>query len=264
MKPVLSPQALWLLGLFALISLPVAAAECSATSGRNRVALLELYTSEGCSSCPPADRWLSGLAAAGYAGDRVIPLALHVDYWDTIGWKDRFAKPGFSARQREMAGLGHAGFVYTPQVMLNGRDYLGVGNPARFAADIAAINRNPARANIQLTLSQPGADSLEVSAAAQAGKQDSPLLYVALYENNLNTAVRAGENGGASLHHDYVVREWLGPYPIDKTTTPWRHKLRLDPEWKSPEMGVAAFVQSRASGEVLQAMALKLCEDGRH
>jgi hypothetical protein len=265
MKPVLSPQSLWLLGLFALISLPATAAECSATSGQSRVALLELYTSEGCSSCPSADRWLSGLAAAGYASDRVIPLALHVDYWDYIGWKDRFAKPGFSARQREMAGLGHSGFVYTPQVMLNGRDYRGVGNPARFAADIAAINRNPAGANIQLTLSQPGADSLELSAAAQAGKQGSPELYVALYENNLNTAVRAGENSGASLHHDYVVREWLGPYPIDdKAMTPWRHKLRLKPDWKSKDMGVAAFVQSHTSGEVLQAVALKLCEDAGH
>ena len=115
--------------------LPIAAtgtpAECSVSSGTSRVALLELYTSEGCSSCPPADRWLSGLAAKGVNSERVVPLALHVDYWDYIGWRDRFAHPGFSERQRQMAVLGNSTLVYTPQVMLNGRDFRNWRNSGR-------------------------------------------------------------------------------------------------------------------------------------
>jgi len=265
MRQTLLCRSLWLLALSSFFSLPVVAAECSASSGAQTVALLELYTSEGCSSCPPADRWLGKLSAQGYSAGRVIPLALHVDYWDYIGWKDRFAQPGFAARQREMAGLNHSSLVYTPQVMLNGRDYRSFGSPARFEADIAAINRNPARANIQLALNQAATDSIEISAAAQAPKQATPVLYLALYENDLTSTVKAGENSGASLHHDYVVREWLGPYPVDdKAGVTWRQKIALNPGWKSQDIGAVAFVQSRSSGEVLQAVALKLCEDVRH
>jgi hypothetical protein len=251
-----------LLTLSAFFAAPVVAAECSISSGSQSVALLELYSSEVCSSCPPADRWLSMLAAQGFSADRVIPLALHVDYWDYIGWKDRFARPGFAERQREMAGLNRSSLVYTPQVMLNGRDYRGWGSAGRFESDIAAINRNPARANIKLTVNQPGTGSIEVSAAAQAPKQGSPVLYVALYENDLSAAVKAGENSGASLHHDHVVREWLGPYPVDdKANSPWRQKITLKPDWKVKDMGAVAFVQNRSSGEVLQAVALELCGD---
>lgn len=254
-----------LLALSAFFASPVVAAECSASSSAQSVALLELYTSEGCSSCPPADRWLSKLASQGYTSDRVIPLALHVDYWDYIGWQDKFAKPGFAARQREMAGLSRSGFVYTPQVLLNGRDYRNWSSNSRLEADIAAINRIPAHANIKLTLNQPTADSIEVNASAQAARQASPVLYVALYENDLNSSVKAGENSGAQLHHDYVVREWLGPYPIDeKTIAPWQQKITLKPDWKKKDLGAVAFVQNRASGEILQAVELKLCGSTQH
>lgn len=251
---------LWLLAATMFFAVPATAAECSVSSGAQTVALLELYTSEGCSSCPPADRWLSSLSSQGYASDRVIPLALHVDYWDYIGWQDRFAKPGFTARQRMLAGLNSAGFVYTPQVMLNGRDNRKWRNAARFEEDIRAINRGAAHASIKLALKLSGTESLEISAAAQAAKPDAPALYVALYENDLHTAVRAGENSGATLHHDYVVREWLGPFPIDdKLVTPWALKIRLKPEWKTASMGIVAFVQNRETGEILQATTLKLC-----
>lgn len=242
--------------LILLCSAPVLAVECSVQSGPQRVALLELYTSEGCSSCPPADRWLGKLSVSGYSTDRVIPLALHVDYWDYIGWKDRFAKPGFTARQREMAVLNRSGIVYTPQVMLNGRDYRSWTSASRFEADIVAINRTPPRADIKLTLNRPAADTLEISAQAKAAGQNNGLMYVALYENGLTTVVNAGENGGATLHHDYVVREWLGPFPAHE---PFTRKLVLQPGWKTEKMGVAAFVQNPSSGEVLQALALKIC-----
>jgi hypothetical protein len=99
------------------LALPSAhAATCTATSGPARASLLELYTSEGCSSCPPADRWLSQMPPRR----DVVPLAFHVDYWDRLGWKDRFAQAAFSQRQR--ARNRGAGWVYTPQVMLDGAE----------------------------------------------------------------------------------------------------------------------------------------------
>jgi hypothetical protein len=248
--------------LSAFFAVPGIASECSISSGSQSAALLELYSSEGCSSCPPADLWLSKLSAQGFSADRVIPLALHVDYWDYIGWKDRFAKPGFAERQREIAGLNRSSLIYTPQVILNGRDYRGWGSAGRFESDISAINRNTARANIKLTINQPSAGSIEVSVAAQAPRQASPVLYVAVFENDLTTPVKAGENSGTTLHHDYVVREWLGPYPVDdKVDSPWRQKITLKPDWKTRDIGVAVFVQNRVSGEVLQAVALELCGD---
>ena len=233
---------------------PAWAGACSVSSGPGRTALLELYTSEGCSSCPPADRWLGRLATQGYTPQQVVPLALHVDYWDTIGWQDRFAKPAFTARQREQAAIG---FVYTPQVMLNGQDFRGWGSAARVEAAIAAINRTAPKADIRLTLAQPSADQLDIAVTAQALAQPNATLYLALYENDLSTQVNAGENSGATLHHDYVVREWLGPYAIDK---PLQRKIVLKPGWKTKNLGIAAFVQSRGNGEILQAVASKLCE----
>jgi hypothetical protein len=91
--------------LLVVLAAPVHAGQCLARSAAHTVALVELYTSEGCSSCPPADRWLSGLAARGYTAERVVPLALHVDYWDYIGWKDPYAKRDFSLRQRKLTQL---------------------------------------------------------------------------------------------------------------------------------------------------------------
>src|ERR1043165_160036 len=99
------------------------AASCKAESGNRTVALVELYTSEGCSSCPPADRWLSGLAARGFGAGRVVPLALHVDYWDYIGWKDPYGRREFSLRQRKLSQLQRMALVYTPQVLIQGRDF---------------------------------------------------------------------------------------------------------------------------------------------
>ena len=239
-----------------------AQAECSASSGSKRVALLELYTSEGCSSCPPADRWLSGLAAKGVGSERVVPLALHVDYWDYIGWRDRFAQPGFAERQRQLALLGNSNLIYTPQVMLNGRDFRNWRNAGRFERELAAINTSAPQATLRLTLKQPRPDTLDVSTIAQNTQEGNHALFIALYENNLTSAVKHGENAGATLHHDFVVREWRGPFALNaKNATSWRHEIKLDKQWNQKSLGLAAFVQKTATGEVLQAIARPLCAD---
>lgn len=239
-----------------LLSPAAIAVECSAASGPARVALLELYTSEGCSSCPPADRWLSQLNAQGFNADRVIPLSLHVDYWDYIGWRDPFANPAFSARQREMARLGRSSTVYTPQVMINGRDFRSWYSSGNFAREIESMKQAPARANIQLKLSKTSTDRVEALVSV-TGRKDNLVLYLALYENDLWSSVSAGENSGVKLHHDYVVREWRGPLRISDAVM--SQTLLLKSSWQSVKTGVVAFLQDASNGEVVQAVQLKMC-----
>jgi hypothetical protein len=242
----------------ALLVMPAAAAVaagCEASSGPQRVALLELYTSEGCSSCPPADRWLSSVSSQGFGPDRVVPLALHVDYWDYIGWADRFARPIFSARQREQVKIAGGRVVYTPQLMLNGRDFRG-GALARAASE---INRLPSGADIKLTLSSAANVQIELNANVKTKSASRAALYVAVYQNGLSSDVRAGENRGVRLEHDYVVREWYGPISLDAAPLAWRQSIAFKPDWQTAKMGVVAFVQDQSSGEILQALQLPFC-----
>ena len=249
----------WTFGLLLTFAAPrtLAAAQCSSSSGSTRVSLLELYTSEGCSSCPPADRWLSELASQRSTIERVIPLALHVDYWDYIGWKDRFAQSLFSTRQREMARLNHSTLVYTPQITLNGKDFRGWGNDS-FIRAVNDVNRLPPNAQITLTLMPAKSDDMQITANAVA--RTGTALYVAVYQNDLLSEINAGENQGRRLHHDSVVREWFGPLLINQGgKVAWQQVIRFKPEWMASKMGVVAFVQDLTTGEVLQAMKLPWC-----
>lgn len=238
-----------------------AAADCAARSGTARAALVELYTSEGCSSCPPADRWLSSLAASGLGANKVVPLAFHVDYWDYIGWKDEFASARHSERQREMARLKRSTLVYTPQVLLSGEDFRGWGSRRELAARLAAINGRAPGADIDLGTRPAAKAGVEISATASLrGTASNAALYLALRENRLANDVKAGENDGRRLEHDYVVRELIGPLPFSGTgKAEARRALTLRPDWKRPDLGLVAFVQDAASGEVLQAVALDGC-----
>lgn len=183
----------WLLALLNLFSPAVIAGECSAQSGPQRIALLELYSSEGCSSCPPADKWVSNLEKRGWGPDKVIPLALHVDYWDYIGWKDRFASPAFTTRQQTQAALARSTLVYTPQLTLNGRDYRSWHNESRFSQDIATVNRGKPQATIQL-------------AASQDGTRWNKILMV-LERKILDLASDAGDEGTNALMSDYIRQQ---------------------------------------------------------
>jgi hypothetical protein len=250
--------------LATLLPLPLRAAQCSVQSPQGTVALVELYTSEGCSSCPPADRWLSGLGARGYVPSRVVPLSLHVDYWDYIGWKDRFAKGEFSARQRKMTALQRAALVYTPQVMLQGHDFRAWGTRA-FDRAVTRINEQPAKARIHLKIEALRKEAVAVEATAEllegSPAQGDAALYLAAYENKLASQVTAGENRGARLAHDYVVLEWRGPYgfPSSSPRLVERRELPLVPKAIPANSGIAAFVQNRRSGEILQALMLPAC-----
>jgi hypothetical protein len=245
---------LWLL----VVPMPGQAAQCTAQSGPGTAALVELYTSEGCSSCPPADRWLSGLGVRYPAGS-LVPLALHVDYWDYIGWKDPYAKKEFSLRQRKLSQLQRMALVYTPQVLLQGRDFRGWGTKA-FDDALARINAQPARAKLRLSLLGADAGGLDAETIAELIQpSEDAALYLASYQNRLESQVRAGENRGRKLTHDYVVLEWQGPFAFRGKALTERRKLPLLPGARPADSGVAAFVQDRRTGEVLQALLRSTC-----
>lgn len=253
-----------LAGLFLAIAAGApasAATTCSATSPAHRVALVELYTSEGCSSCPPADTWLRELAVAGPGPDYLVALAFHVDYWDYLGWEDRFASPRYTARQRAIAARAGAGFVYTPQVVLNGRDYRQ-WSQRRFMEDVARVNRGDAAAELVLSLThEPGRGSL---VAAQARLRRQPAagiraqLSLAVYSSGHETRVAAGENRGATLRHDFVVRAWPDPVAVNAAG---RAELRFRTRDAGVQHfdGIVAFVE-QSDGEVVQALHLARCD----
>jgi hypothetical protein len=239
------------------------AATCAAESSAQRVALLELYTSEGCNSCPPTDRWVSELPARGYGRASVVTLAFHVDYWNDLGWPDPFAKAQFSERQRMASRRNGARVIYTPQLLLNGRDYRRGSLFDDFGSRLGNLNRDPARAMISLRLQAEGAAGLTVSgsvAVTDAAARTGAHAFLALYENNLSNHVTAGENRGKRLRHDFVVRDLAGPFPVDASgVARLQQWLQLDPGWKTGDLHVAAFVQSERSGDVLQALAMPVC-----
>ncbi|HET9350786.1 MAG TPA: DUF1223 domain-containing protein [Burkholderiales bacterium] len=237
--------------------LPVHAAQCVSESGPGTAALVELYTSEGCSSCPPAERWL-GTLPERYPGTAVVPLALHVDYWDYIGWKDPYAKREFALRQRKLSQLQRIALVYTPQVMLQGRDFRNWGTKA-FDETVGRINSQPAKVRLKLSLLRVDERALEVEVTAELTQPTGDAaLYLAAYQSRLQSKVTAGENRGRILTHDHVVLEWLGPLEVQNRRVE-RRTLPLLPGAAAANSGAAAFVQNRRTGEVLQALLRSAC-----
>ncbi|MGB5622554.1 MAG: DUF1223 domain-containing protein [Gammaproteobacteria bacterium] len=176
------------------------------SSGEQRVPLIELFTSEGCSSCPPADRWLSGLKRDPGLWKTFVPVAFHVDYWDYIGWKDRFARTEFGERHRQYALEGGARAVYTPGLFRQGQDWQGWRRgqmPPRdepVVGDLRLVIDGEAIA-IRFNGGNPGRKGLTV--------------HLAVLGMNLETSVRAGENNGRILRHDFVALEVVA-VPLEK------------------------------------------------
>jgi hypothetical protein len=191
----------------------------------------------------------------------VVPLSLHVNYWDYIGWKDPYAQQRFADRQRKLAQVMKARIVYTPQVLLQGQDFRAWGGRA-FEEAVARINARPPKAAISLALAGGRRDKLDAEVRAelaQSAEEADAALYLASYENRLMSSVSAGENRGRTLSHDYVVFEWLGPIPFAGGRAEARQALPLLPKAVPANSGVAAFVQNRRTGEVLQALMLPAC-----
>ncbi len=243
------------------------AASCFGTqrvsSGTSSIAIAELYTSEGCDSCPPADKWFSTL---NVKKDGVVPLAFHVDYWDYIGWKDRFAKPIYSERQRELVRRQGGRTSYTPQVMLNGRNQSTGSIFSSFGANLKVIAARPPRADLALEFATAtsGLDAVLTATLPQVSDRADAAVFLAITENNLSNRVTAGENRGSTLKHDHVVRALHGPLVGEaKDRAEGRFVIKrpiaFEQDWKRADLSLVAFVQSTRTGEIYQALSTPVC-----
>ena len=222
--------------------------------------LVELFTSEGCSSCPPADRLLEILETSQpVRGAEIIVLSEHVDYWDRLGWKDRFSSPQFSLRQRAYSQSLSSG-AYTPQMVVDGKEEL-VGSGARAARGIIAHLAQEPKADVNVWLlpaaerSSPRSVSLEVeiSGFPEAFRAEPLSVMLAISENGLETAVRRGENSGRHIKHRGVVRQLKtighirrnGPQKFSTVA-----KVKLDPGWNRENLRAVVFVQGERSGRI--------------
>jgi hypothetical protein len=223
--------------------------------------IVELFTSEGCSSCPPADTLLQSLLESQpIAGAEVIALEQHVDYWDQLGWKDRFSSAALTDRQR-VYGRVLSSDIYTPQAIVDGRSE-AVGS------DAAAIRRGIAHAAalphaaVSIAIERPSADKIAVSVSVTnlptLSGRDHADIVVAVVENGLRSQVRAGENNGRTLTHAAVVRTLAAIGEVTPARAAVRTDLTLSAAWQRDQVRIVAFAQERASRHVLGAAAMAL------
>jgi hypothetical protein len=216
-------------------------ATCKAQSPAKLTPVIELYTSEGCSSCPPADRWLSTLKNDAAQG-RAVVQAFHVGYWDYIGWVDRFANPAYTERQRQVASWNRQSGIYTPQLVRNGQDWRDYAR--------AVTSSEPAHASIEL---QKTADDAFAANVTPAEGVTTWSAYWTVTEHGHNSKVKAGENAGEFLQHDFVVRQYVraGDYHGASSL-----KLRtIAPQADHPRQ-VNLVVFDPRTGKTLQALSL--------
>jgi hypothetical protein len=183
---------------FAALSLKAQTNTVVFESAERKVALLELFSSEGCSSCPPAETWLSGLKRSPRLWLEFVPVAFHVDYWDYLGWRDPWAAKNFSDRQRNYAESWRSDSIYTPGFVLNGKEW----------RDWSRLTDGPRSDGTKVGILKIGSRDLEhwqVSFDPPSGSKGEYEIHAALLENGLTSEVKAGENRGRRLTHDFVV-----------------------------------------------------------
>lgn len=218
--------------------LPAFTAAQTWQSGSTKTDMVELFTSEGCSSCPPADRWLSSLKEDPELFTGFIPVAFHVDYWDYIGWKDQFAKPEFSERQRNYVRAGHVSQPYTPGLVINNTEWRDWFRGARrWEPDHSEAGNLTARLS----------ENRELNVTFDGDRARH--LNVAVLGMGLTTEVKAGENRGRKLSHDFVVLKLLKANGNNR----WTLTLPTMPDVGQAQTAIAVWVTPENSMEILQA-----------
>jgi hypothetical protein len=211
-----------------------------------------LFTSEGCSSCPPADIVLSRLERDG-----VIVLGEHVDYWDGQGWQDRFSSPLFTSRQQDYGNAMHTGNVYTPQMVVDGqKEVLGTDVRAVQLAIVDAARRPRAPVGLRMA----GEQVIEIQVGKLPYGSHKADVLLAVTETGLESSVSAGENNGRSLRHAAVVRTMSRIAEVDPQK-PGEYvaqaRLNLKPEWVRANLKLVLLVQDRENRHILGAASLK-------
>jgi hypothetical protein len=233
--------------------------------------VVELFTSEGCSTCPPADQLLSRLESPRNpaivrgkqgpisvpAGVEIIALGEHVDYWDQLGWKDRFSSPLFSARQQDYGRAFHLESVYTPEMVVNGQKEV-LGSDARAVQE--AINRAAREPQAQVSIAMTSAQTVSYSVSKLPPGSHEAELLLGVTEDGLVTSVFGGENNGRQLRHAAVVRTLSGLGRLDPKR-PGEYsgvaQLNLRQDWNRANLKLVLFVQDRVTQHILGAASVR-------
>lgn len=213
--------------------------------------VVELFTAEGCSSCPPADALLAKLDQMRDAGPPVLILGEHVDYWNHLGWKDRFSSADFTRRQRLYASHFGLNSVYTPQMVIDGR-YQIVGNDEADVRQTISLAAQEAR-KVAVVLSWKSSALMVEARGTDASPAD---VFIAITENGLSTSVARGENGGRTLRHSGVVRELRRLGSLSHGEFSATVPLKVKADWKTENLRAIVFAQNPASEEITGAAAL--------
>jgi hypothetical protein len=229
-----------------------------------RPVVVELFTSEGCSSCPPADALLAKLDGQQRLGNaEIIALEEHVDYWDQLGWRDPFSAAQWTERQQDYASsFGNEG-IYTPQMVVDGRTEFVGSSQSRARSAIAEAVQLP-KAEVALSnLEAAGGQvrvKIDVKMLPSPGTREAQV-WLAVTESGLHSNVKRGENAGEDLHHAAVVRSLrkVGDAKASQETAySGEQEMRLDSVWKQENVRVVAFVQDAKSRHILGAAAVRL------
>jgi hypothetical protein len=214
-------------------------------SGETQTSLIELFTSEGCSSCPTAEKWISNLKSNPDLWKKVVPIAFHVDYWDRLGWRDRFAKPEFTSRQQRYAAVWGGDSVYTPGFVVNGKEWRGWfgGNAMPTTSTKVGV--------LHISLGDDG--KLSATFVSETTQPRALALNVALLGNDLQSDVVRGENAGRKLRHDFVVLE-LAKTDIVAAANGWTGSVTLPREFAGDKAtALAAWVTAPETSAPIQA-----------
>ena len=240
--------------LLSSLALLIAVCMSSPAFAAENPVVVELFTSEGCSSCPPADALLVKLSQMGGAnGPEVIVLGEHVDYWNYIGWTDRFSSPQYTWRQQEYEQHFGLASAYTPQMVIDGQRQLVGNDISGITREIDAASKNEKPAKI--TLARLSGDAYEVSVRAGSGKGK---VYLAVTEDGLSSEVKNGENGGRTLHHAGVVRELRTIGSLSKGEFQGKVEVPVKHDWNPANLKLVVFLQQGDSGPILGATSLRL------
>ena len=233
-------------------------------SGEQQIAVLELFTSEGCGLCPAADRWVHNLPSQGIDEKNLIVLAFHIDYLnEQKGWIDQFASPVFSDRQRQLAQLNLYQSVYTPEFVISGEV---IHNWEKHVKKVVrAVNGFEPEVDISLKVEEQENKQLKIDSIIRVQGNENrqySALYLAVIEDNITSKVNGGDNRGATFNHQNLVRKWLGPFDLNREgETDLSTIIKLDHEWDSTALSIVAMVQNLDDGFVLQGLKLPLHEE---
>ncbi len=233
--------------IFLILTVSVSVkADVTITSPGTQVSLLELYTSEGCSSCPPADQWISKLKSHPELWRSLVPVGFHVDYWNYIGWADRFSSPEYSARQRRYARSNNLKTVYTPGFLLNGEEWRSFFGKRKLSTE---TDKKVGKLNLNISDMALAA----VFNPAEALTDKRLILNIAVLGFDIKTDVRSGENNNKQLRHDFTVLGYKS-IPLYKDKSIYAVMTELpDIIETAPRMAVTAWINKENDMTPIQA-----------